>query len=705
MNHYLRNILALLLGSIASQGLVAQSQDLPCGTSIMTEQAMQNHPEMQSIRQQLEAFTQSFDPNSSERAIKVVPVVFHIIHNYGPENIPREQVEDAVRILNEDYQLLNEDQNEVVSAFAGIIGNTQFEFRLARKDPNGNCTDGITRTVSTLTYEANDNVKDLISWPSNRYLNIWVADKVLAGGVRVGGYAYQPGNAPGSNNDGIIVDHRQLGSVGTSNGSNFAARTLTHEVGHWFNLDHTWGSSNQPGLASNCNIDDGVSDTPNTIGVADQSCNLTQNTCGTLDNVQNYMDYSNCAKMFTVGQSNRMIAAINSSAGNRNNLWSTSNLTFTGVNGDPVQCAPVADFYAQANTSCDNSSITLYDASYNAAVDGTWSWNWTISGGTPATSTEQNPSVSYPAPGTYPVSLTVTNAAGTDSQTKTGFITIGPSVASMATPYSEGFEQSGFPAINADPFQNWTINGQSNAFQRTTASFATGSASVRYVNSAVTEGSVSELISPYINLDNTISPVTLTFKVAYAQRTSATNDRLQVYASDNCGRTWVLRYNKMGSALSTTGGTTISGTFNPTASQWRTETVNLSPLIGDASGLIKFVVTDSSGNNIFLDDINITGTPAGLSPTAINEFLTFVQPNPGNGEAMVQVGMAQQGTLELEMMDLGGRVIGSRNFGRVAAGEHQFRIGDLAAVPPASGLYFIRIRSGNSMVTRKWVCE
>jgi len=72
---------------------------------------------------------------------------------------------------------------------------------------------------------------------------------------------------------------------------------------------------------------------------------------------------------------------------------------------------------------------------------------------------------------------------------------------------------------------------------------------------------------------------------------------------------------------------------------------------------------------------------------------------------MVQVGMAQQGTLELEMMDLGGRVIGSRNFGRVAAGEHQFRIGDLAAVPPASGLYFIRIRSGNSMVTRKWVCE
>jgi hypothetical protein len=323
----------------------------PCGTHHIQNKLMDMYPEMKAEKEEFNRYAAGFTNNGS-RELKIIPIVFHIIHTYGSENISREQVEDAVRILNEDYKLLNSDQEDVIPAFQSRIGNTQFEFRLAKKDPNGNCTDGITRTFSELTFNGNDNVKEqLISWPRNKYLNIWVVDNVVTDdGTQVGGYAYQPSGFINPTVDGIIVTHTQLGSIGTSGGSNFASRTLTHEVGHWFNLDHTWGGSNSPGLASNCNDDDSVNDTPNCIGVANQTCNLNQSTCGELDNVQNFMDYSTCAIMFTQGQSNRMIAAANSNTGQRSNLWSASNLNSTGVNATGSNpCAPKADFSSSTN--------------------------------------------------------------------------------------------------------------------------------------------------------------------------------------------------------------------------------------------------------------------------------------------------------------------------------------------------------------------
>ena len=69
-------------------------------------------------------------------------------------------------------------------------------------------------------------------------------------------------------------------------------------------MSHTWGGTNDPGLEENCSDDDGIEDTPNSIGSS--GCNLSQNTCGSLDNVQNYMDYASCSKMFTEGQKSVM---------------------------------------------------------------------------------------------------------------------------------------------------------------------------------------------------------------------------------------------------------------------------------------------------------------------------------------------------------------------------------------------------------------
>lgn len=676
----------------------AQSQ--PCGTDMMVHKSLMQHPELQVQRDELEAFTQQFT-STGERAIKVVPIVFHVIHNYGSENIAKSQIEDAVRIINEDFQLLNDDQDDIISAFSSIVANVEFEFRLAQLDPDGNCTDGITRTASTLTFNADDNVKELVVWPRSKYLNVWVVDNISFG---AGGYAYLPGSAQAAV-DGIVVLHTQLGSIGTSGGSNFSSRTLTHEIGHWFNLRHTWGTTNSPGEADNCSDDDGVTDTPNTIGVAGQNCNLSQVTCGTLDNVQNYMDYSSCAKMFTNGQKTRMLAAINSGTASRNNLWAASNLLATGVNDAAVPCSPIAEFRASALAACTNTNITFQDQSYNSSVDGTWTWNWSFPGGTPSSSIIQNPIISYSSPGNYSATLNVSNSVGSNVKTKSNYIYINTSSPTLISPIVEGFEVTAFPQNTSDATKNWRYEGPvSNAFSRTTVAFTSGSASLRYNNLSVASDISSSVLSPVVDFSTVTSPATVTFKVAYARRSASTNDKLEMWISSDCGKTWTRRYSKSGATLATTTSL-VSSTFIPSSTQWRTETVSVSPLVGEYHGMIKFTVVDSSGNNLYIDDVNLVNVPVGISTPTIDEYATQIYPNPGQGDAQLSFGLFKTENISIEILDIAGRVIGSKYLGAKQVGEYSLALHDITESTLSSGIYMIRIQAGNLSSYRKWMCN
>jgi len=678
------------------------AQSRPCGTDMMVRKSLSQHPELQVQRDELESFTRQFT-SSNDRALKVIPVVFHVIHNYGSENIDKTQIEDEIRILNEDYQLLNPDQNEVIPAFASIVANVGFEFRLAQLDPNGNCTDGITRTVSTLTYSADDNVKDLVVWPRNKYLNVWVVDNISFG---AGGYAYLPGSSQAAT-DGIVVLHTQLGSIGTSGGSNFSARTLTHEVGHWFNLLHTWGDTNSPGDAANCSTDDNVTDTPNTIGVANQNCNLAQSTCGMpVDNVQNYMDYSSCAKMFTNGQKARMIAAINSGTSSRNNLWTDANLQATGVNDAAVPCSPIADFKASGLAACTNANITFQDQSYNASIDATWTWNWSFPGGTPSSSNLQNPVVTYSTPGIYSATLNVSNSAGSNVKTKSNYISISTSTPNLISPIAEGFEIAAFPQNSSDATMNWRYEGTvSNGFARTTTAFASGTASLKYNNLSIASDNSSSVVSPVIDFSAVTAPATMNFKVAYARRSSTTNDKLEMWISIDCGKTWSRRYSKVGATLATTTSL-VSSTFVPTSSQWRTETVSVAPLVGESHGMIKFTVIDSSGNNLYIDDINLVNSPGvGISTPSLDEYVTQIFPNPGMGNAKLTFGLFKSEDVTVELLDVTGRVIGNKYLGTKQAGEYTLGLNEISGSSFSSGIYLIRIQAGNSSAFRKWICN
>ena len=309
------------------------AQTHQCGFNHYMDQRYEQDPSLLEMRSAYEDEIQAIINSRSSFVSKTIPVVVHIIYNDSYSNISNAQVNSALIAINEDFNADNSDYNNVVSAFSSIKSDVGISFALASIDPEGNPTTGITRTESDFTDYADENVKSLVIWDTDMYLNVWVVDNIESG---AGAYAYYPGTAP-AGAEGIVCRHSQFGTIGTSSSYNFASTTMTHEIGHYLDLAHTWGDSNDPGLDENCLIDDGHDDTPQTKGTS-YGCNTNQYTCGSLDNVQNYMDYSDCANMFSNDQRSWMHAALHLSEGGRVNLWQYDNLVATGLidDTDPI---------------------------------------------------------------------------------------------------------------------------------------------------------------------------------------------------------------------------------------------------------------------------------------------------------------------------------------------------------------------------------
>lgn len=645
-----------------------------------------------------------------------IPIVFHILHNNGAENISREQVLDAISVMNTDYRRLNADANNVATPFLGMPADIEIEFVLATKDPTGACFSGITRTQNSLTYDGSDGdaqVNAIVAgndvyqgqWPGNKYLNVFVCADI--GGAA--GYTTNPWSTNMKN--GIWVLHNYVGSIGTSTA--FTSRTLTHEAGHWFNLEHTWGPNNNPGNTASCSDDDGVDDTPLCIGVT--SCQLTANSCDDLnpangvssswttnvvDNVQNYMDYSYCSKMFTPGQKDRMRASLLSSVGGRSNVWTTSNLNATGANGASATLCK-ANFLMDKTVVCAGDAITFSDASYNAATG----WTWTFTGGTPASSTVQNPVITYSTPGTYTVTLSATDGASTDVETKTQVITVLPAGATL--PYYEGFES--YTTLAGS--NNWFIydaNGN-RPFALANGVGYSGQKCVKLSNFNETVTTTDELTSSSIDLSTVVSPeiVTLSFRYSYKKKTSANSEALKILATSDCGTTWVTRKTISGATLSSL---TSSSAWTPaTTADWTTVHVtSITSAYFTPDFRFKFKFDGSGGNNIYLDDINIyTGAPsdvivsAGVSEntTLINELEVY--PNPTDNEMNVNFSIPTNENVALQIQDVTGKIAQSH---LIKANEGSNLV-MMDTEKLSSGLYFLTIQMGTSQKTIQFVVK
>ena len=539
---------------------------------------------------------------------KIIPIVFHIIHNGHPigeeENISAEQIEDAIRLINEDFNAINPDLDNVVSEFINSVGDADIEFRLAQLDPEGNCTHGITRTFSEMTNQANDCVKSIISWDDTKYLNVWVVEDIDSE-IGAAAYTYLPGTLWDNEIEGIIANHEYIGSIGTSSNTPYKRHTLSHEIGHFFNLSHTWGYGSN-GDQNNCENDDNVSDTPNTIG-AYSTCNLSQETCGSLDNIQNFMDYSSCTCMFTNGQVNRMQACLNSSVSYRNNLWSNNNLWETGTHPDYTSdlCDPNVDFFISSpNRICALSSIQFIDNT--PILSSNADYIWSFEGAEPDFSLDQNPVVMYSEPGQYDVTLNVVTDLGTNTMTKTY------TVYNSSMNLLESFENTNFP-LNSDPSLSWSIVAPETetSWARTPISSTSNTGSVRIRSRFFDCYQKHYLYTPNLDLTNfglgLGEPLKIWFDLAYGKRNNDTDDLLVISYSKDCGKTWQVRASWDTDELVTTDGNNVGNNFIPNNNEWDEKSVNIQAAAEQNDVIIRFEFTGDRGSYLYIDNVRLTG--------------------------------------------------------------------------------------------------
>ena len=241
-----------------------------------------------------------------------IPVVVHVVHNANrpAEKITDAQVKSQIAVLNQDFRGTNPDKSKVPTVFSGLVADSNIEFFLATKDPQGRTTNGITFTQTTRSSfsDRNNPVKRKAAgganpWNTKKFLNIWVC--TLEGGLL--GYAQFPGGPTAT--DGVVVRNTAFGNTGSASPPFDLGRTTTHEVGHYLNLRHIWGDD------VDCSGSDFVDDTPNCETANNGKPTFPSISCSNGPNgdmFMNYMDYTDDDSMFmfTPGQVARMHAAL-----------------------------------------------------------------------------------------------------------------------------------------------------------------------------------------------------------------------------------------------------------------------------------------------------------------------------------------------------------------------------------------------------------
>lgn len=240
-----------------------------------------------------------------------IQTVVHVVYNQAAQNISDAQILSQIEVLNQDFRATNPDRNQTPDVWKGLVADSRIEFALARKGPDGKPSSGITRTRTDLAdFGTGDRMKSSATggvdpWPTDRFLNIWVC--LLRGGLL--GYAQFPGGPAAT--DGVVITHTAFGTRGTATAPFNRGRTATHEVGHFLNLRHIWGDT------EDCSGSDLVADTPNSETANYGTPAFPHISCQNGphgDMFMNYMDYVDDAAMFmfTQGQVERMITALES---------------------------------------------------------------------------------------------------------------------------------------------------------------------------------------------------------------------------------------------------------------------------------------------------------------------------------------------------------------------------------------------------------
>lgn len=287
------------------------SAQVPCIFDEVMKERLDQNPFLKSQREIWEKHSvQAALPEIYSRSNITIPVVVHVVYANDEQNIPEDRIYSQIERLNQDFSGKNQDLTNVPGAFRNLVAKTGIQFCLAGKDPSGNSTSGIVRVPTSIDRigvrtgqggKKNVFYEELEGseiWDSERYLNIYVCDM-----GEIAGFASAPYTAI-SQEDGVIINFKYFGLNGDPQFG--MGRICTHEVGHFFDLNHIWGSS------LGCEDDDGIADTPRQMRPYFGCPTHPQTSCGSEDLFMNFMDYvdDSCMIMFTGGQKLKMLSAL-----------------------------------------------------------------------------------------------------------------------------------------------------------------------------------------------------------------------------------------------------------------------------------------------------------------------------------------------------------------------------------------------------------
>lgn len=624
---YFKGYVIILLVSILLNN-ITQAQD-KCGT-VQYQELLQKHRNSPESAVKFESWLQErilYKKIKDQNAMSsfgseddlVIPVVIHVIHDGEAEgvgsNISLERIISQIEVLNKDFKRLNSDTIKTPFVFREAAADVQIEFVLAKRDPEGLPTNGVVRKKGSQSQFAivdNWELKSHSYWPSEDYLNIWVAP--LKSNLLGFAQFPQSNTAMGLEEasayqftDGVVIDYEYFG-INNDVSPASKGRTATHEIGHFLGLRHIWGDGG-------CEEDDYCEDTPNVDG-ANYGCpNVGIVSCGNEDMFQNFMDYTDdvCMNIFTKDQKNRIHTVLTDSprrASLINSKGATSPIIVSNDLGIKKINSPLL-------TSCNEGIapeiiVRNYGNNLISSFEIYYSKN-----GVKADSIYQNvnldpldslkvafPSILLEETDDVSFSFFIKEVNGSadenlDNNNKTNVVA---KPGKTTLPFVENFENEDIfgSLFNPDQQYGWErlLAPDVNPINR-----ALGLTFYDYNNNL---GDRDFYFTPLFDLSLSKKP-TLVFSYAYSEYSGGSDDGLEVHLSTDCGSTY-----KKENLLFEGSGVDIATVqrsrdfFTPSGRlEWKQVQIDLSDYQGLENLRISFTGINDFGNNIYLDNIEI----------------------------------------------------------------------------------------------------